>query len=415
MRSLLTAALTACVAAPAAAEPEWQGVYEGVIGASRIIASLTPEGARYVYVTRPNDLGLQITEGGDGLTLTETLAPNLSSEDLRERPGLVSGKWRVTLQGEKLNGRWTDARGGRPRKISLTRVSRQTEGTDQPLDPNHLSPYGARWLAAGPDFAPMGSEARIGDLAYTMVRDSLFGNVLPRLTHAPDGVRIDAVNNLLEKLHKTLVLRDRNCLQDLRTATALQEPRRLASLDKAKKRAAASQESIEPVFGSSNLFALVETRSRFCGGAYPANMISAFTFDLRTTRQIGGLAEQEDNFSPSGVGAALDIAGKANRERFDAFWTGRLRAQIDALAQKTDADETGRICGADLLRQIQDSAGRLEKIVYPKKEGLAVHATGYAHALSVCMHDYAGGVLLIPWRELKPFYKSGQKLLPEPG
>ena len=62
----------ALLALPAHAAEPWEGVWEGAIGQSRIIVELEPEGARYSYIGRPNDLGLIVQARGDAVTLTET-------------------------------------------------------------------------------------------------------------------------------------------------------------------------------------------------------------------------------------------------------------------------------------------------------------------------------------------------------
>ena len=409
----LTAALLVC-AGPALAAPPWQGVYEGVIGASRIIVSLTPEDARYVYVTRPNDLGLIVEESGGALKITETLAPGIGAADVKDNPKLASGLWTLAQQGEKLTGRWSDARGRRGRAISLTRVSKQAEGAGDTPNPGQLGAYSARWLASAPALMPQGGEATFGPLSYTMVRDDLYGNVMPRLTRAPKGVRIDAVNAALEKLHRALVLRDRNCAQNLRSSTALTDPARLAAIEKpAGKGERGAQESIKPVFASASLLTLYETRSQFCGGAHPTNSVAAFTFDLANPRQLAGLGDGGDDLGSSGLGSALDVADPAKRTRFDALWVARFRAAIAADREAHPGDETAEACGSDLDSQLEQSGAGIGTLVYPAKDGLAIHASNFGQAAGVCASGYAANPLVIPWRDIKPFLKPGQKLLPE--
>lgn len=415
MKQVITAAfgwLAAC--APAGADPAWQGVYEGLIGPSRIIASLSPQGARYVYLTRPNDLGLIVRDAGTELMLIETLTPNIGADDIKANPKLVSGRWRLSVQGEKLNGTWSDAKGGSQRRIMLTRVSTLTESTDAPISPAHPGPYGARWIAMGPNFVPQGTESRIGEIAYTLVRDDFYGNLLPRLTHAPAKVRIGAVNGLLENLHKTLVLRDRNCAQDLRTSTAMRDLARLKEVETPTgAKGSFSQSGIEAVYATASAMTLFETRSQYCGGAHPDNSVAAYTFDLNAPRQIGGLADGDDDLGPSGVGGALDIADKTKREKFDAFWTARFKQALATRKSIDATDDARNACNEDLTRQLDDTGAAIDKIVYPLPAGLAFRATGFPHVLSVCLTDYPGNPLVIAWDELKPYAKPGQKLLPE--
>ena len=409
----LAAALLAC-AGPACAAPAWQGVYEGVVGASRIIVSLAPEGARYVYVTRPDDLGLIVEESGGGLKITETLAPGISAADVKDNPKLVTGQWTLAQQGEKLTGRWSDAKGQRGRAISLTRVAKQAENIDDPRIPGQLGAYSARWLASAPAFVPQGGEASLGPLSYTMMRDDLYGNAVPRLTRAPKGVRIGAANAALEQLHLALVLLDRDCAQNLRSSAALTDPARLAEIDRpAKKGGRDPNASITPVFASASLLTLYESRSRFCGGAHPTNSVAAYVFDLATPRQLTGLREGGDDLGPSGLGGALDFSDGVKRTRFDAMWVARFRAAIAEDRKAHAGDETSEACGSDIDSQLEQSGAGIGKLVYPVKDGLAIRASNFGQAAAVCASDYAANPLVIPWRDLRPFLNPGQTLLPE--
>ena len=261
---------------------------------------------------------------------------------------------------------------------ALSKASAYTEkgdavkGAGDTPNPGQLGAYSARWLASAPALVPQGGEATFGPLSYTMVRDDLYGNGMPRLTRAPKGVRIDAVNAALEKLHRALVLRDRNCAQNLRSSTALTDPARLAAIEKpAGKGERGAQESIKPVFASASLLTLYETRSQFCGGAHPTNSVAAFTFDLANPRQLAGLGDGGDDLGSSGLGSALDVADPAKRTRFDALWVARFRAAIAADREAHPGDETAEACGSDLDSQLEQSGAGIGKLIYPVKDGLA--------------------------------------------
>ena len=109
-RSAFAAILCASLS-PAQAGPAWEGVYEGVLGQSRVIVSLSPGDARYAFVAKANDLGLIVAETDGVLKITETVAPGIDADAIKSRPALASGLWTLKQQGEKLTGRWTG--GGR--------------------------------------------------------------------------------------------------------------------------------------------------------------------------------------------------------------------------------------------------------------------------------------------------------------
>ena len=336
------------------------------------------------------------------LKITETVAPGIDADAIKSRPALASGLWTLKQQGEKLTGRWTG--GGRGRAVSLTRVSRRAGAGGA---------YGARWLAAAAPFATQGGETVFGPVAYTLLRDTLYGNVVPHLVRAPPGVHVEAVNKQLEKLLGRLVLRDRACTQDLRSSAARDSPARLAEVDNpAKKAATASQGSMTPVFASASLLVLLDSRSRFCGGAHPAHSVAAFAFDLRAPRQISGLGDGSDDLAPSALGAAFDFADAGKRARFDSLWVGRLRAAVARETAAHGGNGIANACGADLGARLESAGAGLEKIVYPLAQGLALRATGFGEATTACASDYAANPLVLPWADLKPFLKADQRLLP---
>ena len=408
---------------PASAGEAWEGIYEGAIGQSRIIVELAANDARYAYIGRPNDLGL-IVEAKDGiLRLTETLVTSLDAEAVKANPRLASGRWTLKQDGERLNGSWTSASGSGKQNVSLIRLSTQPDGGD--IGPRgKIGAYSARWLATSPQFLPLGGETKTGVLSYTLVKDDLYGNVLPRLTRAPAGVRIEAVNHLLLDLHRKLVLEDRACFQGLRNFTAMTDLPGLAALDKTigKKADPLTQTVLKLVYGSATILALLDTRVNFCGGAHPGYGIQAFTFDLVNPRQITGAGSEtdpEDDLGTSGFGTALDIASPPKRASFDALWTERMRDAISKMkaplpvAPDPDADAEAA-CAREMLNQLKTGGGKLSKIVYPLPEGLAIRAVGFPQYISGgCLAEFAANPVVLPWRDLLAFLKPGQKLLPK--
>ena len=418
--SLAIMAILAASAGLAHAASAWEGVYEGVVGSARVIVVLAPEGARYVYASQANDLGLIVTAKGAGLALIETIAPGIGTDDVKTQPRLVSGRWSLRADGERLTGTWTDAKGGGSRPISLIRVSNTAETADSTPVPGHPGPYGARWLAAAAKFSPQGKEASLGPLSYVMMRDDLYGNVMPRLTRAPQGVRIEAVNAALERLHRDLVLQDRDCAQSLRSSVALTNFAKFAAIEK-DKQAGVSQGELTAIYASGSLFALEEGRSAFCGGAHPNASINHYTFDLAGARQITGLNDADKtDLGPSGLGAALDIADPGKKARFEAFWVARFRASLAKIkampaAGKNAQDsgqDTGQDCAQQLDNDLEQNGAAISASAYPTAKGLAILATGFPHAMQVCAISFDQNPLLIPFAELRPFLKPGQHLLP---
>ena len=407
----------------ASAGEGWEGIYEGAIGQSRIIVELAANDARYAYIGRPNDLGL-IVEARDGmLRLTETLVTSLDADAVKANPRLVSGRWTLKQEGERLNGSWTSANGSVKHNVSLIRLSTQPDGGE--IGPKgKIGAYSARWLATSPQFVPLGGEARTGVLSYTLVKDDLYGNVLPRLTRAPAGVRMEAINNLLQNLHRKLVLEDRYCFQNLRNFTATTDLPGLAALDKTtgKNAGPLTQTGLKVIYGSSTMLSLLDTRVSFCGSAHPGYGIGAYTFDLANPRQITGVgndADADDYFGTSGFGIALDIAVPSKRASFDALWTGRMRDAILKMKAsspaKTNPDaDVDATCGEEMLGRLQSEGGKTTKIVYPLPEGLAIRAVGFAqYVAGVCLAEFPANPIILPWRDLLLFLKPGQKLLPK--
>lgn len=417
---LCLAIATAMLALPALAAEPWEGVWEGAIGQSRVIVELEPEGARYSYIGRPNDLGLIVQAKGDAVMLTETLAPNIAAEDVKANSRLVSGRWQLRLDGEKLNGNWTNAAGAGRHPVFLTRVSAQPDAADINQKPGSFGAYSARWLATSPRFVPLGGEASVGVLSYTLVKDDLYGNVLPRLTRAPAGVRVEAVNNLLQNLQRKLVLGDRNCIQDLRGEAALSDLARLKAIDaeRTARDKPVSQDEVKLVYGSASLLTLVETRTSFCGGAHPNTSVAAYSFDLANPRQISSLGTDEkpfDDLGPSGIGAALDLAAPAKRQKFDDLWVAQMRgamATLMAHPRGKENAEADRACHSEFMRLLAEGGGKADKIVYAVPDGLAVRLTGFPQVIAVCLTEYPPNPVVVPWREVQPFYKAGQRLLP---
>lgn len=413
------AALASLLAFPALAEaetPDWQGVYDGVIGKAHIVAALAPNGSRYFYVGQKNDLGLIVSAEGAKLSATETLAPDLQDDDLKDHPELVSGRWTAVFAEGALKGVWKDAYGGREQALALTRVSSADESADADFPTKGKEPgaYATRWLGAAPALVAAPNEASIGPLTYRLMRDPSFGNLIPRLTRAPANVRTDAVNAALGRLQRDFILGDRACLQGDRQSMARSGAEAMKKAEEEARKPADWTPTAAPIFATDRLLALKETRDLFCGGAHPNLELAVYTFDLRDGAMLTG-GGGADDLGPNGLGRALDIADPKKREAFNAVWMGALRAGIKAAETRPQKSDDIPECRQAILDSLEANGSEIAKLVYPTDKGLAFHVTDFPHAIELCLVDDDINPAIVPYAALKPFLKPGQTLLPESG
>ena len=403
---LSAAVSTASAQAP---PPPWQGVYEGVIGKAAVVVALSPISARYFYVGRSNDLGLIIAEDGNLSSLQETLAPDVSADDVADNPKLISGTWSLSFARGKLTGTWKDAQGQHASAIALTRVSTADEGSDSSdatLD--RPGDYASRWLHSAPALVAQGAPTTIGPLSLRMMLDPAFGGAVPRLTRAPATVALGAVNAGLERLQRYLRLQDRGCFQGQRTMTARGAGASIADIDKQNGEDDSST-TLQATYASDRLLVLEESHLAFCGGAHPSLNVTAYTFDLATGALLtGGSSEDDelDGLGPAGLGRALDLARPEQRAKFDELWRAAMRKQIAAVAASKDDDG----CGKEMEALFAEPKVWIN--AYPTSDGLTVRLTGFPEAMRICEVDPPLNPVILPYASLKPFLKPGQKLLP---
>ncbi|HLJ71090.1 MAG TPA: hypothetical protein VKU03_07220 [Roseiarcus sp.] len=407
--------LGALAAGPVAADsdtPTWQGVYEGVIGKAHVVAALAPSGARYVYLGQANDLGLIVSDAGGALTMVETLAPGVDEDAAKEHPELVSGAWTARFADGALKGVWKDAHGGHERPLALTRISTDDESVGALTTGDRPGAYDERWLRGAPPVVAAGAEASLGTVSYRPMRDPLFGGLVPRLTRAPAGADLAAVNAGLDRLQRAQRVEDRECLQAQRAAAA---PNGAEALKNEEKGAKDSAAALTPTYATARLLTIEKSGMVFCGGAHPNLEVAVYTFDLADGALIAG-GDDADPLGPSGLGRALDIQAAKRRAAFDALWMSDLRARIaageKAAPQNSDDDPH---CGQVLLDALRSDGAAIAKAVYPTAQGLAFRFLAFPHAVEgVCSGGYPFNPLVVPYAALKPFLKPNQTLLPSP-
>jgi hypothetical protein len=408
--------------------PAWQGVYEGTIGKARIVLALNPLSTRYFYLGKANDLGLMIPDDGSLSRLQETLAPDVSDDDIKTKPKLVTGVWSLSYDKGALSGTWKDPSGKNEQPIALTRLSTGDEGTyavTMTLD--NPGVYAAHWLRAAPALVASDKETTIGPLTLKNMRDPSFGGEVPRLVKAPEGVRIDAVNVGLERLQRYLRATDRECFQGSRTFRARTSDDPVSAPDKKSDDDEENATILNATYATNRLLVLEESHMTFCGGAHPNMSIAMYTFDLSDGALVtgaGGEADAFDDLGAKGLGRALDLGTASKRAKFDAFWKGAMRVGITAdrkatkaaekadpkkAAAKKDDDDDGD-CGKEIENQLKQRPLTIH--AYPTEKGLAVRVAGFPHVIQICEVSDPINPVVLPYTALKPFLKAGQRLLP---
>jgi len=423
LASSLAGGLGAAPAFAQAPPPVWQGVYEGTIGKAHIIVAMSPFSARYFYAGKANDLGLMIPDDGKLTSLKETLTPDISDDDIKTKPKLVSGIWSLSFDKDTLNGTWKDPGGKNEQPIALKRLSKADEGANNvTMTLDNLGVYAAHWVSAAPALVASDKETTIGPLALRNMRDPSFGGETPRLVKAPEGVRIDAVNAGLERLQRYNRVIDRECFQGLRAFRARTSDEPVNTIDKIGGKDDEDTEAtvLKPTFATDKLLTLEESHMTFCGGAHPNMSLGMYTFDLSNGALITGAdggGDEFDDLGPKGLGRALDLGTASKRAKFDAFWKAAMRVAIAAdrkaaekgkQAKKEDEDDGD--CNKQIEAKLKEKPVTIH--AYPTTKGLAVRVADFPHFAEVCEVVNNVNPVILPYAALKPFLKPDQTLLP---
>ena len=375
---------------------DWEGVFEGTIGKSKVIVELNAgeeksdykggysEGARYSYLPKARDINLILDEVGNTLRFTETL--HLHRMFAEEEDKKITGKWTLSVTKDAALGTWASPDGKKSLPISLVRVDLVQEA-DVPENENRLATtYDNLWLE-NVSFADAGSAKTFGKVEVRWQKDSAFGIGFPMLGKFPDGNRKARANTMLLTQHLKSVAQYRNCLNGV--PAGWDEPE------------TEPQFSFTVDYASASLLSYTEAGSVFCGGAHPSNYVNPQTFDLMTPARLGG--DYQLDLSPQGFGQILKLQDKTERIAFERFALERWQSAAKAGgATEEDSCATG---------WINDSAeGEKDFDLSFTDKGLAVTRTDYPHAASNCLfQDF--NPTIIPWADLKPWLKPGQTLL----
>jgi len=377
-----------------AADKPWEGVFEGTLGTARVQVLLGhPDGngedSRYSYAGKPFDLGLLLEQEGPRLRFVESTMVGAQPDDLKGKGArLISGRWDIAVSKDGASGTWTDRDGKKTLPVTLTRVTKASGRASEI--------YGQVW-ARQVAFAPTLAGKSFSGVSVGMAKDRVFAVSFPRLTSHPDPTQMGRINAMLEAEHRKAVASWRECLSYLPRQRPGETPER---------KDIASEINLQVTYATPTLMSLSEAGSIMCGGAYPNNFIRSSTFDLVAAERIGPSSEAVEGVDPilsaSQLGRIFDLSTKARLTAFNTFWWNRWLANAK---RKVKADDE---C-LDRFETEKPGADSRADFRFEKR-GLAVTHTDYPHAMSVCIvTEY--NPYLIPWAQLKPYLKPGQKLL----
>lgn len=394
MRQVLSVTFAVLLANPVAAA-DWEGVFEGTLGKSRIIVQLVEpqddmegdtgrETSRYSYLPKVRDINLMLKGQGTALRFEETLLPQYLYGDDTTTNKKVTGQWTVIVNGDRATGTWSAPDGQKTLPIALARVpeiSRAEAGPDRNIP---IATYDELW-AKSLTFADAGRAKVFGPVEVRWVKDSAFGIAYPVLGQFPDAARKAKANAALLALHHTSVVQYRECTNAVPTDWEPENP--------------APEFAYEIVYASPQVLSVTESGSVYCGGAHPNNYINPITFDLTAGEQMGG--QYLLDLSKAGFGRVLKLASKDERIAFERFALGRWKAAAEADTEMAE-------CATGWIEDSPEGAREFKLHFTPV--GLAVTRTDFPHVSSVCMFtDFNPTV--IPWADLKPWLKDGQTLL----
>jgi hypothetical protein len=105
---------------------DWEGVFEGTLGKSRILVELNAgeeassykggyvEGSRYSYLPKTYDLKLALQSEGKTLEFAESLKPHYALRDLGKDDAAWTGHWSLVVKDTVATGTWTSRDGPLP-------------------------------------------------------------------------------------------------------------------------------------------------------------------------------------------------------------------------------------------------------------------------------------------------------------
>jgi hypothetical protein len=395
---LLLALLLVFISAPLTAfAADWEGVFAGTIGKTKVLVELNAseeksdykggylEGSRYSYLPKVRDINLILDKEAETLSFTETLHLHRMYADEADKK--ITGRWTLTVSGGTASGTWTSPDGAKTLPISLKREKL----VDVSENTNQLSAtYDAMWLKEI-TLTDAGLFKNFGAVEVRKLKDSAFGIEHPTFAAFPDEQRKRAINAALEAAFRSEISEYRECQNGV--PIGWEEEGESEGPDI----------TFEVHYASPTLLSFTATGSVYCGGAHPSNFVTPITFDVTTAEQIGGtFGENRSDLNAKSFGRILKLASKDERVAFERFALGRWK---DANAKDKENAES---C---LNGWINDSPeGEKEFSLSFTSTGLAITRNDYPHVASVCLFTTFNPTI-IPWTELKPWLRPDQTLL----
>ncbi len=398
VRPCVTALLFFCPAAApqvAASAAEYSGVYEGTIGAARVVVELGDTSGTYFYSTKGTDIFLQVSAKNGAIAVVEK-----SGEDADSLA--PTGRWSVKADGSHLSGTWSPPKRGRTLPINLTRVAALVQRPQNDDPTGHAGgsmAYGQRWIAARLQWT-LGREIPVGDLSYAVATDSIFGTHMPRLVRFADAGRKAKINEAIERLQVEKILDARETSISLRQSLAGRENKSIDATAEANPESVQDLRITELV---PDALSFVIRGSWNGGGAHPNSYVAAYTIDLVQAKPVEGTLLTRDETKQAKVfDGALNLDMPEKRKAFETLWVTKLRASLPKVAVKTEDDADAACIEAINAPDFLEDGGR-SYYLYRMEGGLAVHPIGWPNVAAYCFTEFKYVPVVLTIQELKPF------------
>ncbi|MGP0060351.1 MAG: hypothetical protein ACLPID_13795 [Beijerinckiaceae bacterium] len=394
----LTLLLFFCLAAAtqgAASAAEYDGVYEGTIGAARVVVELGNTNGAYFYSTKGIDIFLQVSAKNGAIEVVEK-----SDED--DESVAPTGRWNIKADGGHLSGTWGAPKGGRTLPIDLTRVAALVTRPQKDAPTDHAggsTAYGQRWITARLRWT-LGPEIPVGDLSYAVATDAIFGTHMPRLVRFPDAARKVKINAAIERLQVEKILAARETSIDLRQSLAARANKSINAIAEANPE---SEQDLRITQLLTYALSFVIRGNWDGGGAHPNTYVAAYTIDLVQAKPVEGTLLTRDETKQAKVfDGALNLDMPEKRKAFETLWVMKLRASLPKVEAKTKDDADGACIEAINAPDFLEDGGR-SYYLYRMEGGLAVHPIGWPNVAAYCFTEFKYVPVVLTIQELKPF------------